>query len=450
MIQFEIFVFIVLAIFFFYKLNRTTSLKVDCWVIMFGFLLIEVYAIISLSISGMVISETAFPLAIGTMASAVLGYHVNKNILITFGNNNRRNVNTTTTKSKNVFHEQGLFVFFLIMIFIGTFRYQGLPPVITSYSTLLRGGYSYEDAVKLTQDRKTISKAHYFGGSYRGQGLTKALQMSGWPLLCTTALVIYLRTKKRRDMFLFLFFLFFGIMYLSGDGTRLPPLILLITCVITYLQRREVSLVKASKYFLLLIMFLMFHSALSVKQYKLFADGITVSALLTSINSILDRMFLANAWCDMLAINYIDNGLIPLQSGMLHLHQLLNALPGVSVKYPSFSYMLGQVTEASSSTSYYSTTYLGIAYADFGFIGAIIAYFIVGSFCGLFNSFLERRFNVSYNPIDNAFYSCLSWGVGCIVISTFVGFLIGLGISFSLYFLFKFLVRIKISALRIT
>ena len=445
MLYLEILIFILLVSHFLYKIMKAGYLELDCWTITYSFLLIELYAIISYSISDTEVSITAFPLAICTMATAVLGYHISSKIHLK--TNSKNSIDSTTALSQKHLCFQsissvGLNVFLVIMILIGTFRYQGVPPVVDSFAALLKGGYSHSDAVNLTEARRMISKSHYFGGSYRGQGLTKTLQLTGWPLLCTTSLIIFLNNRKRKDLLRFLLFVLLGIIYLSGDGTRLPALVLILTCLIAFVQKRNVNMIKAFKYFFEILIFLIILSSLSVKQYSIFADGFSFNTLMDSIKGIIDRIFLGNTGCDILAINYISEGSIPVQNGQIHLHQVLNALPGISFSYMSFSYLLAQIAGASSTT-YYSTTYLGIAYADFGFIGAMVSYFLVGSLCGLAKNNLSRNLEHSKSPIANALYSCLCWEIGYIVVRSLVAGLIDIAIIVGLYFLLKTLTKFR-------
>lgn len=431
---------LVAFLFFFMKLTiKHGVIEMNCWTISYVYLLIELYAIISFTVSEAEVCRIAYPLALGTMCAAIAGYYFSRNVFFKTEDNNIETqlCQIDSDSSRYAIVIPGLLLFFFIMIVIGTFRYQGIPPIVESFTALLKGGYSREDAVGLTEARRFISKDHYFGGSYRGQGLTKVLQLTGWPLLCSTTLGLYLQNKKKSILALFIVFMIFGIIYLAGDGTRSPALILILICLISYAQKKKVNLVGMAKYGIYIPLFLILISAVSIKQYSVFEGGVSVKTMFEAFQGVLDRILLGNSGCDIIAINYISDGIIPIQKGMIHIQQFFNALPGVSMSYMTFSYLLGQMA-GGSATSYYSTTYLGIAYADFGFFGALITYFLIGSLCAFavhyFKPLTERN-----NPLQEALYACLTWEISYIFVKSLVGCLAEIAVIISLYCIMKLL-----------
>lgn len=440
MIYIKIATLVVLLLFFVYRIKKTGRLDLNCWTISYAFLLIELYAIISYTASGIAVSSVAFPLALCTMGAAIAGFYLNRNVRLKASEAiNISNDSPFTTKSVGII---GLVIFFFVLILIGTFRYQGIPPIVDSIKTLFKGGYSYSDALELTEARRLISKAHYFGGEYRGQGLTKTMQIAGWPLLCSTTLGVYLNNKRKSTLIMFILFSIAGIIYLAGDGTRLPALILLVVCFITFCQKRKVNIVKFAKVGIIVLLFMSLLSSLSIKQYSTFSGGISFSSVFESIKDVVDRILLGNTGCDIIAINYVSSGDVPIQYGALHFHQFLNALPGVSVSYKTFSYLLAQLSGASSTT-YYSTTYLGIAYADFGFFGAMVVYFILGAVCAISIPYFKKLAGKN-DPIDGALSACLTWEIAYVFVRSLIGSLVEIALVVVMYFILKQLCKLRI------
>ena len=198
-------------------------------------------------------------------------------------------------------------------------------------------------------------------------------------------------------------------------------------------------MVSMAKYGVYILLFLILISAVSIKQYSVFEEGISVRTMFEALQGVLDRILLGNCGCDIIAINYISDNILPIQKGMIHVQQFCNALPGVSMSFMTFSYLLGQMA-GGSATSYYSTTYLGIAYADFGFFGALITYFLVGSLCAFavhyLNPLTERN-----NPLQEALYACLTWEISYIFVKSLVGCLAEIAVVVFLYCIMQLLCR---------
>ena len=111
----------------------------------------------------------------------------------------------------------------------------------------------------------------------------------------------------------------------------------------------------------------------------------------TVINDALRRISLGNGVHTLEVINYVDDGRLELGLGVIHWEKLLTALPGVSVGEP-FSQQLQALRQPRrTGTTFASMTYFGILYADFGALGVVAGYALIGLFVAIATRFLFTR-----------------------------------------------------------
>jgi len=284
----------------------------------------------------------------------------------------------------------------LSLIIIGSVLYQGLPPTISNFSSIFRNGINLSDAIGITESRRELTKGHYFGGEYTGQGLLRTVLRIGWSYTLCLTFIIFYRTKSktifRKETLLFIVVFILSFVYITGDGTRGPFVELLIHLAIAFSFMGTIRFKHIILGVIVTFSLLIFLSINSMKMFNFLGnDGFIISA----INSIIERIVIGNSINDIRAINYINNGQLSFQFGRIHLVQLLNSIPGIQYDLP-FSYTLGQLY-GSGDTTYLSTTYVSIVYADFTILGIIILY----SFLGIFIGKLQRYiYNMKKNSLN--------------------------------------------------
>jgi len=95
-------------------------------------------------------------------------------------------------------------------------------------------------------------------------------------------------------------------------------------------------------------------------------------------SQLIERIFLGNAIHDLEIIEFVESGRMEKRLGMYHLEKFVSSFPGVRMGEPlgfRVSYLRGSSEEVFSSG-----TYLGFIYADFGYSGVLIGFFLLGGF----------------------------------------------------------------------
>ncbi|MDY0278177.1 MAG: O-antigen polymerase [Acholeplasma sp.] len=265
----------------------------------------------------------------------------------------------------------------LVLIMIGTMLYRGLPPTLSNFASFFINGINLTDAIELTEYRREITKAHYFGGEYTGQGLLRSILRIGWSYTLCLSFIIFYRTKSksffRKETVILTLVFILSFVYITGDGTRGPFVELLIHLAIAFSFMGTIRFRHVFLGVIILFSLLIFLSANSMKMYTFLGNE---DFIISAINNIVERIVIGNSINDIRAINFISNGQLDFQFGRIHLVQLLNSIPGIQYDLP-FSHTLGQLY-GSGETTYLSTTYVSVVYADFTIIGVIITYFILG------------------------------------------------------------------------
>lgn len=114
----------------------------------------------------------------------------------------------------------GVFILAVLLVIMGLYFYDGIPLVAYSVKSLLIGAGGDEVAVAVRDMRYELTKSHYFGGKYRGQGIIRTVQFLGWSLICCYTLVTSMERQTIRAVMVFLFSFGIAWLFVAGDGTR--------------------------------------------------------------------------------------------------------------------------------------------------------------------------------------------------------------------------------------
>jgi hypothetical protein len=268
-------------------------------------------------------------------------------------------------------------ILFLLLIFgtsLGIVYFRGLPPTIKAIAGL-HGAASLTEAQSIVSSgRKEITKSHVFGGGYRGQGVLKNFIFVIWTYGLTLSLLM---TTAERKIFwalctvLFLIGCFF---FVGGTGERsrlvwsLVVGLIGLSYVIKFDLKRMVFIGVGLFLVILVVSVLLPRFAVSKSKGEL---------LLNLAGSVAHRISMGDKINNVRVMNLINEGSLHHLYGQEHINVALNTLPGVHK--PPLSYRLASFINPGRTT-YFSGTYLGTVYIDFGLIGIVIIYFGLGVF----------------------------------------------------------------------
>jgi oligosaccharide repeat unit polymerase len=276
----------------------------------------------------------------------------------------------------------------LVNMLLAVMLYGGLPPLFEAGIVLFRGG-GYIDALSvLTEGREEITKGYYFGGQYRGQGVISQVLQVGWVYVTGTAWLIYYRTKRRNWLFLSLLLLAGSLILGSGVGGRLVVAMPLVCLIILVSLTHELRLKGIAKIAVIMCLIVAAVTPLSSQTTDLEES---TSVMLDTLQYAVGRVAFGSGMTNIEVYDFIENGSLEVGYGRIHIEKSLTALPGVTVGIP-FSYEVQLLRKGYSlkDTSFASMTYFGILYADFGAIGVLIGYLLIGCFTAIMQYYFVR------------------------------------------------------------
>jgi len=264
----------------------------------------------------------------------------------------------------------------IFLVLLGIYYYRGAPALGISIFEVLRGNISIgEMAALMSEQRFLLTKSHFFGGEYRGQGAINVIQRIGWRFIFAISLIMYFQLKSKRWLFLTILTGSCLVMFQAGTGER-APLALSMLFIIVVLSMMKMF---RPRHFVILaaigFSFLMATTYFSAKGVLQKDTPDYVSKLASQL---IERIFLGNAIHDMEIIEFVETGRMEKRIGMYHVEKFVTSFPGLRMGKPlgfQVSYLRG-----SDETTFSSGTYLGFVYADFGYIGVLIIFFFIGVF----------------------------------------------------------------------
>jgi oligosaccharide repeat unit polymerase len=314
-----------------------------------------------------------------------------------------------TAKHSPQYYFMSVSISSLFLIALGTYYYQGVPAMGALALQLFLGNIDLNElGLLMAEQRYLLTKSHWFGGEYRGQGVITAIQKIGWRFVFAVSLIMFLQLKSKKWLFLCISTGLLLIWFQAGTGERSPLafsflFILIVLSLIQKINVKHVIILTALGF-----AFLMVTTYFSAKGSLLKDSPDMVSKL---SQQLVERIFLGNAIHDLEVIDFMESGRLEKRYGMWHVEKFLTSFPGVRVGVPlgfHISYLRG-----SSEDTFSSGTYMGLVYADFGYSGILFGFLTIGAFLAfaqkqIFNK--ERDIIVIVLSSMVIFY--LSWMAG--------------------------------------
>lgn len=251
--------------------------------------------------------------------------------------------------------------------------YQGLPPYLDVIEPVLEGDVKGAMAY-LSQERQTLTKSHYFGGSYRGQGMLAVVTQESWKYLMVFTALLASCTSRRSYKVMTLTVFVLSYAFVAGTSERGPFAWAVIAVLIAFSYTRRISMGGWIQWAAAIggILFLL---TLMAPKYSL--EG---NIALNITDAIVSRILFGNGMSTFHIYDLVQNGTLTFQYGLEHLRVFLNALPGATNSVPLAHELLFLTNPHARPwmTTYLSHTYLGLIYLDFGVFGASIAFFVLG------------------------------------------------------------------------
>jgi hypothetical protein len=313
------------------------------------------------------------------------------------------------------------------LIASGLLLYQGVPPVTVGVRDLFAGIAGDDVARFVGESRKQITKGHYFGGAYRGQGLLRTIGQIGWPYLLGMAIIQYEATKRRIWLGAAAFTGVFCFMFVAGDGTRNPFLTALLYLVVLASLVRKVNPRALAMGGVGIVGVAILLSAISPKMHGALGGGRFFSI---AAQRIAERILFGNGTNNIYTIEFVRSGRLQLHWGAIHLRDAMNAIPGVMAGLPFAHELHLLLNPGSTATTYENGTYLMTIYADFGAPGVFLVYALIGCFIGWICTVVFRS---RKSASTLAMISWCSILAGKIAISGFTGFLASVVVLFCIH-----------------
>ena len=292
---------------------------------------------------------------------------------------------------------------------LGYYLFQGTPPAVLGLIEFFTNGYQSGINEILSEQRLELTKGHYFGGEYRGQGAVRYLMRIGWPYLTIVSAVYFFSTRRPLWRGVAIAGLVACFVYIGGDGTRGPFLWALVSILVavSYCVRLRIKTLLCFGAALILLLVTI---SLPQKLSKVEAAGEHWSM---GVQQLSERIFFGNGVNTAYVIEFVRDGYLEQQNGSIHARDFGASLPFISAGTP-FTYelfLLQNPNAKSTRTTLSSMTYLGRVYGDFGWLGSVAVYVLLGSFAALLNPWLFRR---ARTPTSIAFVGLSVMSIGVV------------------------------------
>jgi hypothetical protein len=278
-----------------------------------------------------------------------------------------------------------------VLTALGLYLYDGVPPFVEGLIALGSGG-GIDTAINIIANgREVVTKSHYLGGAYRGQGLILELMQDGWPYLVAVASLLFVRTRRRQWLFTAAMLAMLMLFFIAGSGQRwqVVAAILYLGLVSTLAARVSVRSVIS-----VALVGTLVYGGMSVLNSNYEDIGQTADPVSDFFARAGERIVLGNGMHNVEGINFVDNGSLQFGLGSIHAQKFFTSIPGVGKDEVPFALRLALLLDPfrpAEDSTYASQTYFGWLYDDFGLPGVVVVYFLFGGLLALAQRWIFTR-----------------------------------------------------------
>lgn len=267
----------------------------------------------------------------------------------------------------------------LFGLLITVLFYKGLPPSFNILGKAIQGRNVFGDLLAMSGFRADLTKSHYFGGSYSGQGALKLFNEMAWQLIVVFMYVRALQINTRKAWYQMAAVGFLAFLIVYGVGAKGPVAYIVIAALTARSFMVNIPFNRLAKYTLFLLTFLIIIQSMQVSRF-VGASNEDGFLFFTIIETLARRVAAGNGLNTLYIVNLIEEGRLTYYNGYDHLTKFLNALPGIQFDTPFAHDLFWLIApeKASHKTTYATYTYLGGSFLDFGFIGAFLTSAVAG------------------------------------------------------------------------
>ena len=260
------------------------------------------------------------------------------------------------------------------LLFVGLLLYRGIPPSFRPFFVLVQGGDWTEVIGAVSEGRRLLTKGHFFGGDYRGQGVMREVLFVGWSLVSCYALARFMRLRSFRSLLVLLGSVTTSYILVSGDGTRGPFLLVFISMVATWTMACRVP---PQTLALVGIVFITLGVGLGAYTPKM--HGVIRSeGVGAAVGAFVERVAIGNSFNDVLAVDAVRSRQWEYGLGRWHSRDILAAFPGTLGGKPLGYYLHLTESAGATGTTYLTGTQIMTAHTDFGIWGLGVPFLIMG------------------------------------------------------------------------
>jgi hypothetical protein len=278
-----------------------------------------------------------------------------------------------------------------VLTALGMYLYDGVPPFVEGLIVLGSGGDVNSAINIIANGREVVTKSHYLGGTYRGQGLILELMQDGWPYLVAVASLLFFKTRRRRWLFTAALLTVLMLFFIAGSGQRwqMVAAILYLGLVFTLATRVSIRSVLSVAFVGTLV-----YGGMSVLNSNYEDIGQTADPVSSFFARAGQRIALGNGLHNIEGINFIDNGSLQFGLGGIHAQKFFTSIPGVGKDEVPFALRLALLLDPfrpADDSTYASQTYFGWLYADLGVPGVVVVYCLFGAVLALAQRWVFTR-----------------------------------------------------------
>jgi len=284
-----------------------------------------------------------------------------------------------------------VYVMLILGVAVSLIYYKGLPPSFNIFVNFFSGRSVIDQLLGVSAYRAELTKSHYFGGEYSGQGAMKIVNEVLWQLIAVFMFIRAGLSEGRAPWVHFGIALILSVLFIYGVGAKAPVAFVfvgLLAATTFCLRVKTATLLKMGFVFFALLV------VIQSVQISRFHWEDTSSFFGEVIAAVFDRISQGNGYNSYRLIDLISSGVVDFLYGQEHLTKLLNSIPGVQYGTPFAHelYFLTAETVKEGKTTYSSFSYLGVMYLDFGLVGVFAFSIAIGYLMQKAHQFMVKNF----------------------------------------------------------